>query len=144
MKPPQFLSLILFAGLLRAADPAPLAGTAPLNAEGDLSAQMVAGIERYLIRETEHAAAGRAERWKADGVEAKRERLRKMIGAVDARTPGKFETLGAPDEPTKEEAKWSAVRVLRWPVVRWSMGRGAAATAARGGKGVCGRAAGCR
>src|SRR4029078_4185236 len=97
MKPSLCLSLLALACIACAAEPAPLTGTAPLNAEGDLSAQMVAGIERYLVRETEHAQVDGAVRWKADGVAAKRERLRKMLGAVDARVQGKFEILGALD-----------------------------------------------
>ena len=45
MKPPQLLPFLVFVGALHAVEPKPLAGTAPLNVEGDLSAQMVAGIE---------------------------------------------------------------------------------------------------
>jgi dienelactone hydrolase len=123
MKPPLFLTLLVLAGIASATEPIPLAGTAPLNAEGDLSAQMVAGIERYLVRETEHVHVDRAARWKADGVEAKRERLRKMLGAVDARISGKFEILGALDAAPTGDAAWSAVHV-RWPVFDGVWGEG--------------------
>ena len=34
---------------------APLAGTEPLTAEGDLGLQMVEGIDRFLLRETAEA-----------------------------------------------------------------------------------------
>ena len=57
-------------------------------------------------------------------VAAKRERLAtRMLGAVDARTPGKFETLGVLDEAKKDEAAWTAERV-RWPVFDGVWGRG--------------------
>src|SRR5262245_56378343 len=86
---------LLFA--IPAAVPAegqPLAGTAPLEWEGDLSARMVEGIDRFLLLETERSIAARASRWQRDrsspaayaaSVAANRERFRKRLGAVDAR-----------------------------------------------------------
>ena len=44
----------------------PLAGTKPLTAQGDLASQMVAGIDTFLLRETEDAIAKRAALWKRD------------------------------------------------------------------------------
>jgi hypothetical protein len=44
----------------------PLPGTAPLETDGDPAEQMVAGIERFLDRETAAAAARREERWRRD------------------------------------------------------------------------------
>ena len=43
--------------------PAPLTGTASLVVAGDLSTQMVAGIGRFLARETEKAATRRGNSW---------------------------------------------------------------------------------
>src|SRR5688572_13913996 len=58
------LPVLALACAVAAAEP--LAGTRPLETPGDLAEQMVAGIDRYLTRETEAATATRAERWKRD------------------------------------------------------------------------------
>ena len=113
------LALGLFA-LLLACAPAqaqPLPGTEPLTQQGDLSAQMVAGIDRFLMRETEASVARRARHWKRDfsspeayakSVEPNRQRLRKIIGAVDPRVPAAMEYVSGPGRP--------AGKNLRWPV----------------------------
>ena len=41
-----------------------LPGTTPLTAEGDLAEQMVEGIKRYLLRETDASIEKRARLWK--------------------------------------------------------------------------------
>jgi dienelactone hydrolase len=73
---------------------ATLPGTAPLIAEGDLAEQMVEGIKRYLLRETDVSIEKRARLWKRNygslesydqSVASNRERFAKIIGAVDAR-----------------------------------------------------------
>ena len=73
-----------------------LPGTQPLTLQGDLSAQMVAGIDRFLTRETEQSIGERQKYWQRDfssveaydkSVQPNRERLRTIIGAVDARLP---------------------------------------------------------
>jgi dienelactone hydrolase len=72
----------------------PLPGTAPLTAEGDFAAQMVEGIHRFLLAETQRQAAHREQLWNRDytspqryaqSVSPNRERLRRIIGAVDPR-----------------------------------------------------------
>src|SRR5262245_53784974 len=79
-----------------AQEAAPLPGTQPLTTPGDLSAQMVDGIRKYLLRETDHSLEARAKFWKRDlsspeayekSIAPNRERFRKMVGAVDARLP---------------------------------------------------------
>ena len=76
--------------------PAPLAGTVPLLVAGDISTQMVAGIDKFLTRETEKAATQRGNLWQRDfkspeayekSIATNRQHLRKLIGAVDARLP---------------------------------------------------------
>ncbi len=90
------VQLLVSAGLVLAQPAAPLPGTAPLTATGDLSAQMVEGIDRWLMHETARTATNRARYWPRDfsspaayekSVEPNRERLRRMIGAVDERDP---------------------------------------------------------
>src|SRR5216683_6721612 len=74
----------------------PLPDTKPLTTEGDLAARMVAGIDKYLMRELEASVEKRKDLWKLDlssrkaaekSVEPNRERLKKVLGVVDARVP---------------------------------------------------------
>src|SRR2546422_11483032 len=65
-----------------------LPGTQPLTLQGDLSAQMVAGIDKFLLRQIEQSISERQRFWKRDfsspdayekSVQTNRARLRKMI-----------------------------------------------------------------
>src|SRR5207302_1725601 len=47
-------------------EPEPLPGTRPLEAHADLAAEMVAGLDRFVTRETAEAAARRGARWRPD------------------------------------------------------------------------------
>ena len=105
------LGLSLFLPFAACAqDAGPLPGTKPLTQQGDLSAQMVAGVDKFLLREIEQAEAGRTNFWKRDfasrqayekSVAPNRERLRKIIGAVDERVPVRaLELIGTTDEPS--------------------------------------------
>ena len=119
------LTLALVATAASAADALP--GTAALIREGDFSAQMVAGIDRFLMRETAASATNRAALWRRDfksrdahekSVQPNRERLRKMIGAVDARVPflaPEFLAIGATSALVAETDSYS-VFAVRWPV----------------------------
>ena len=71
-----------------------LDGTAPLTLQGDLAAQMVEGIQRYLLQKTALQATERAKLWNRGyssteqyerSVAPNREHLRQMIGVVDTR-----------------------------------------------------------
>jgi dienelactone hydrolase len=115
------LGLPLFAGQ------ATLPGTAPLEAQGDLAAQMVEGIHSFLQRETEAAAARRSQVWKRDyrsradyerSIAPNRERLRKIIGAVDPRLEVKALVLEATtaSPPVVARGPGYTVRAVRWPV----------------------------
>jgi dienelactone hydrolase len=128
---------LLLAALtpLAAEETATLPGTEPLTLLGDLSAQMVAGIDRFLMREIEEARKGREKLWKRDlsspeaysrSVEPNRERLRKIIGAVDPRLPvNALEHLGTTTEPALV-ASTDDYRVfaVRWPVFEGVHGEG--------------------
>src|SRR4051812_38706676 len=97
MRSPRLLltsALLLTLAVPLHADPLP--GTKPLTTEGDLAAQMVAGIDKYLMRELEASVEKRKECWKRDfsspeaytkSLEPNRERLKKILGVVDARVP---------------------------------------------------------
>lgn len=73
---------MLFAALLAAALP----GTAPLERTGDIALQMVEGIERYLDHRLATTTAAAPPR---------RERLRTILGLVDARVPAAPAVRGA-------------------------------------------------
>ncbi len=73
---------------------APLAGTKPLNVAGDFASEMVAGADRFLLRQIEESAGKRERHWKRDfssaaayqaSVEPNRKRLAHILGVRDAR-----------------------------------------------------------
>src|SRR5436189_240385 len=82
----------------------PLPGTAPLTGQGDFAAQMVDGINDYLVHAASASPGARAALWKRDyssagnyerSIAPNRERLKKMIGAVDSRIPNVSMELAA-------------------------------------------------
>ena len=88
---------------------ATLPATAPLTVNGDLAAQMVEGIQRFLLRKTDQAATDRKSLWKHDyrsvadynvSVASNRDRFREIIGAMDPRvepnSPQILETVSTP------------------------------------------------
>lgn len=115
--------------------PGPLANTQPLTMEGDLSAQMVAGIGRFLDRELAESIESRGPFWQPDfsgpaayekSVQTNRERLVRMIGAVDTRLPNPgLEYVSTVAMPAKvaETDRFTAFAV-RWPVFEGVFGEG--------------------
>ena len=92
--PPRANAELQAARAPGASPDSPLPGTAPLTAEGDFAAQMVEGIHRFLLAETQRQAADREQLWNRDytspqryaqSVSPNRERFRRIIGAVDPR-----------------------------------------------------------
>lgn len=125
------LSLLTLAPLSRVTmaqqTPTPLPGTKPLVADGDLAAQLVEGVDRFLLRQTERSVAGRARHWKRDvtsraayedSVRPNRERLAHLLGVRDARpadgaiervgTTARDATLGGNDRITITTVRWPA------------------------------------
>jgi dienelactone hydrolase len=125
------LILFLCSALTSLASGQPLPGTQPLTTEGDLAAQMVAGIDRYLMRRIETAPERRQRYWKPDysslnayekSVAERRERFRAIIGAVDPRVPSP-ELLwnaghGTPSLLTRIGGATGPIEIhsVRWPV----------------------------
>ncbi len=112
-----------------------LVGTQPLTLQGDLSARMIAGIDRFLTAETERAIAERAPFWQRDfssagayeqSISAHRERFRRMIGAVDSRLSVKelelIESTGTPAKVAENDL--FTVHAVRWPVFEGVHGEG--------------------
>jgi dienelactone hydrolase len=107
---------------------AALPGTKPLTREGDLSAQMVAGIDRFLMREIDKAAkiqptlifhkvasSATLEDFKV----SQRQRLRRAIGAVDPLLPIKgLEYISRTDQSSlRYKDTTMSVHAVRWPVL---------------------------
>ena len=121
------LILLVPAGhVVLSRQPGNLPGTAELTWDGDLSARMVAGIDRFLMRRLEAAPEGRAALWERDfssgsdyarSVEANRERFRKIIGVVDRRSPARLEFLSSEGGAPLAESDSVTVWRVRWDVV---------------------------
>ena len=114
---------------------APLPNTRPLTLDGDFSEQMVAGIDRFLKRETTAAAQQRADFWKRDyrtaktyaaSIQKNRTRFRTIIGAVDKRSPiialEFISTTAASSLRYEDEVM--TVHAVRWPVLPGVHGEG--------------------
>ena len=86
---------------------------------------MVAGVDKFLLRETANAKAARASQWPGDAA-AHREHLKTIIGAIDPRVP--FWRWNS-SETTKQPAlvaETDKARILRvrWPVLDGVHGEG--------------------
>ncbi|HLY12200.1 MAG TPA: PVC-type heme-binding CxxCH protein [Planctomycetota bacterium] len=122
----------------RADDHRTLPGTAPLEMNGDLAADMVSGIDRFLLKEIEASVLRRAGLWKRDprskeqyesSVTPNRERFRRMLGIVDERSADGVPEFPLPaTEPGLGSSLASSegfqARVIRWPVFRGVEGEG--------------------
>jgi dienelactone hydrolase len=129
------LVLLLCAIPVRADEPGPLPGTHLLTMQGDLSAQMRAGIDKFLRRETAAAVEARKALWKRDfasraayerSVAPNRERLRRYVGAVDPRLPIADLEYVAGSDHSAEIARTErfAVFAVRWHVLEGVDGEG--------------------
>jgi dienelactone hydrolase len=128
--------LFLLTALLTWDGPAkadPFPGTQPLTMEGDLAAQMVGGIDKYLDRVLAAAPEKRARYWKRDlsspeaytrSMETNRQRLAMILGVGDKREPVqmRFEApLGKELAPTGAEIGHGSgfkIYAVRWNVFR--------------------------
>jgi dienelactone hydrolase len=124
---------VLFLAALASAEPLP--DTKPLTTDGDLAEQMVAGIDKYLRREIAASVEKRKAYWKPDfsspeafnkSVQPNRDRLKKILGVVDARVPfTDLEYVGGPETPALvAETDAYKVHAVRWPVLPGVEGEG--------------------
>ncbi len=104
----------------------PLDGTQFLTMTGDIPSQLVAGVDRFLLRQTQASVAGRAMHWKrntsspkayAASVAANRKRLAHIVGLRDERTPFDAPELVATTDRDALVAQAPGYRVyaIRWP-----------------------------
>ena len=112
-----------------------LPNTEPLNAQGDLAAEMVESIHRYLDEATDKAAASRPRFWDRDysspsaydrSVASNRERLRVLLGLVDDRVPIEaLEFVATTDKPsTIASGRGYGVEEVRWESLPGVYGEG--------------------
>jgi dienelactone hydrolase len=105
---PCAMALLFAVTTVRAEE---LPGTKPLTESGDLASKMVAGIDKYLMREIDKAA-------KTEVAKPDRERLKKILGVIDQRIrPVKLEYVGE-GTPSALVAETKAYKVY---AVRWSV-----------------------
>mgnify|MGYP002621720097 CR=1 FL=1 len=113
----------------------PLPATAPLEMQGDIAERMVAGIDRFLLREIADSVARRPRNWKRDfagaekydaSVAPNRARLAKIIGAADTRPAVTSLEFVATTSRTALVGRGSTFEAfaVRWPAVRgvWAEG----------------------
>jgi len=113
----------------------PLPQTEPLTLEGDLSAQMVTGIDKFLMRELERSVEGRPRLWKRDfssreaypkSVQPNRDRFLRSIGAIDPRLAVKaleFVSTTAASSVVADTTNL-VIHAVRWPVFEGVQGEG--------------------
>ncbi len=112
-----------------------LPGTRPLEADGDRAVPMVAGIGRFLDRELAASIGQREQYWKPDfasreayekSVRPNRERLARILGAIDDRKPEpELEYLATIAVPAKAaETELFTAYAVRWPVLEGVFGEG--------------------
>jgi hypothetical protein len=122
------LLMLAPASGIGADDRGTLPGTQRLETKTDLAADMVASIDRYLTRQTAVSVERRTASWKPDAgspeayerwLGPRRERLRKIIGAVDPRVPDPVPELLSTIERSSRVGRGSGfeVHAVRWPVL---------------------------
>jgi len=134
-KTPVAFCIMVFAATTLTEAQTALPDTKPLTLEGDLSANMVAGIDKFLMRALENSVSGRSNFWHRDfsspasyakSVSQNREHLREIIGAVDQRLPVTA-LVFVSDTSTPSlvaETDQYSVHAVRWPVFEGVHGEG--------------------
>jgi dienelactone hydrolase len=117
------------AGPLNSAPPPDLLPkTQPLTKDGDLAAQMVEGIHRSLIKQTEKSVDSRQALWHPDysspkaydiSVDPNRRRLCKAIGVIDQRVPFEKPAVSSfvDSPPVVATGKGYKIYGVQWPVL---------------------------
>ena len=120
---------LFFAGLLsiQAAQAQPALETKPLTIAGDIASHLVAGVDRFLLRELSASVDRREKYWKRDftshaayakSVEQNRQRLAHIIGLRDQRVAFDGLTLGSTTAESSLVGQTDriTVRAVSWPV----------------------------
>ncbi len=126
---------ILLSFLTGASPAESLPGTHQLTVVGDIAAQMVDGIDRFVMREIAASVESRDELWNRDynspeayveSVAPNREHFLRIIGAVDQRVPvAALEYVSGTDSPALvAQGDGYSVYAVRWPVFEGVYGEG--------------------
>ena len=127
---------LTFPAATKAAEPPlPLPGTLPLTLEGGLALNMVEGIDRFLMRETNASVGRRARHWNyhfsspeayVRSIAPNRERFRRITGIVDERLSFESPLLEATVAQSALVASGTGYKVytVRWPVLEGVDGEG--------------------
>ncbi len=118
-----------------ATDMSPLPGTTPLTMDGDISAALVEGADRFLMREIAASLGNRSRHWNRDTSSAEayvesiapnRARFRDIIGLRDARVETVDMEFTSPDPESLPIARGESFTVytVRWPAFREVHGEG--------------------
>lgn len=104
-----------------------LPGTAPLTMKGDIASELVAGVDKFLLKEIDKSVERRAKFWNRDfssaeaynrSIEKNRKRLAHILGVRDERR--KVEAIeyvtSTADDGVLFRTKTYEVRAVRWPV----------------------------
>ena len=104
----------------------PLTGTKLLTMTGDITSELVAGVDRFLLNETDASVTGRDTHWKRNtttpeaytgSVTSNRQKLAHIVGLRDKRFPFHAPELVATTERNALVAQGPNYRVyaIRWP-----------------------------
>ena len=107
-------------------DGRPLPGTEPLAMDGDIASQLVAGVDKFLLREIDKSVERRARFWRRDfsspeaynqSIATNRQRLAHILGVRDPRVPfAPPELVGTTAQPALiGRGEGYEVFAVRWP-----------------------------
>src|SRR5688572_26707848 len=127
LRTPGWLAVALGLGVaLLRAEPAPLAGTRPLEGTEDLSVAMRVALRQFYQTQIDASVAQRADLWKRDfsspaayeaSIEPNRARLRRIVGLVEQRPTVEHgpELVATVDRPAlRADTATHTVRAVRW------------------------------
>ncbi|MCF6312919.1 MAG: hypothetical protein L3J39_10760 [Verrucomicrobiales bacterium] len=119
-----------WAVLKKAPDQNPLPNTQALTDTSDLSSKMIAGIDRFLLKQIELAKTKREENWKRDlssheayakSIAGKRKELAAILGMTDTIVEGRTSIIAS--APRSNDRKFD-IHEISWPVMDDMSGSG--------------------
>lgn len=119
-----------WAVLKKAADQKPLPGTLPLTDTSDLSSKMIAGIDRFLLKQITQAEKKRSQSWQRDlssseayerSIAGKRQELSAMLGLTDPLVVGRFSYVGG---SAPKSSQGFTIQEVTWPTLDDMQGAG--------------------
>jgi len=122
----SIVRLINCASAADASKPEPLPGTQPLLMTDDIASNLVAGVDRFLLRKLDESVEKRTKFWKRDfsspeaysrSIETNRQRLAHILGVRDPRVPFDAPELvvTTSQETPIARGRTYGVHAIRWP-----------------------------